>query len=204
MMATDHIVLAFLWIFYGVVHSVLAAIRVKNFFRKLMGKSFVYYRLIYTVLAFVLFAFVLYYQFSLNPVYLFGETFAISLAGYLVAGAGLFIMLVCIRKYFISLSGLRSLFEERTKNSLMVNGIHRYMRHPLYLGTFLFIWGLFLLIPQLSILVTDAVITVYTLIGIGFEEKKLVAEFGDSYRLYQRNVHMLMPFFGAKRDSQTK
>ena len=108
-------------------------------------------------------------------------------------------MILCIQKYFISLSGLRSLINEKSSDILMINGIHRYMRHPLYLGTFLFIWGLFLIQPYLSLLIANTIITVYTLIGIGFEENKLVEEFGEQYTQYKKNVPKLFPFIKIKR-----
>ena len=99
----------------------------------------------------------------------------------------------------MSISGLRSLLIENVRNELQIRGIHKYVRHPLYLGTFVFIWGLFLLFPVLSLLVTNAIITIYTLIGIQFEEKKLIDEFGESYRQYRAAVPKLIPFFKPKR-----
>jgi protein-S-isoprenylcysteine O-methyltransferase Ste14 len=104
-------------------------------------------------------------------------------------------MLVCIRKYFVSLSGLKSLYQEEPAAELMITGIHRYMRHPLYSGTFLAIWGLWVLWPSASLLIANAVITIYTLLAIRLEEEKLVAEFGDQYRLYQQKVPKLIPRF---------
>ena len=108
-------------------------------------------------------------------------------------------MIICIQKYFISLSGFRSLIYEKSSDTLMINGIHRYIRHPLYLGTFLFIWGLFLIQPYLSLLVANIVITVYTLIGIVFEEDKLVEEFGEQYTQYKKNVPKLFPNIKTKQ-----
>jgi protein-S-isoprenylcysteine O-methyltransferase Ste14 len=68
------------------------------------------------------------------------------------------------------------------------------VRHPLYLGTFLFIWGAWLIIPLVSFGITNVVITLYTLIGIHFEERKLVEEFGQSYISYSRQVPKIIPF----------
>jgi protein-S-isoprenylcysteine O-methyltransferase Ste14 len=63
----------------------------------------------------------------------------------------------------------------------------------LYLGTFIFAWGIFILYPTLSILIAVSIITIYTLIAIQFEEKKLVKEFGEVYKEYQRRVPMIIP-----------
>jgi protein-S-isoprenylcysteine O-methyltransferase Ste14 len=69
------------------------------------------------------------------------------------------------------------------------------MRHPLYLGTFLFLWGLWLLFPTVSLLLANIVITGYTLYAIRLEEEKLVAEFGEQYIRYQQQVPKLIPRF---------
>jgi protein-S-isoprenylcysteine O-methyltransferase Ste14 len=99
----------------------------------------------------------------------------------------------------MNLSGLRSLVIEDFSNELQITGIHKYTRHPLYLGTFGFIWGLFLLLPYLSLFIANIVITVYTLIGIRLEEQKLINEFGESYVKYRSTVPKLIPFLKPKR-----
>ena len=91
------------------------------------------------------------------------------------------------------LSGLRWLLKNDGEQVLLENGVHRYVRHPLYSGTFLFIWGLWLIFPSLSLLISNSVITVYTLIGIQFEEQKLVKEFGERYMEYKKRVPMIIP-----------
>jgi protein-S-isoprenylcysteine O-methyltransferase Ste14 len=90
-------------------------------------------------------------------------------------------------------TGLNILTEKKKEYALMVSGIHQFVRHPLYTGTFLFIWGWLILIPNISVLITDVIITVYTLIGLNFEEKKLEKEFGESYKLYKQKVPALIP-----------
>lgn len=68
-----------------------------------------------------------------------------------------------------------------------------YVRHPLYTGTFLVVWGLFLKDATLKTLIMAICLTIYTLIGIYFEEKKLISSFGDDYLAYRRRVPMLFP-----------
>jgi protein-S-isoprenylcysteine O-methyltransferase Ste14 len=94
---------------------------------------------------------------------------------------------------------MTSLFNEGKKNPLIFTGLHKYVRHPLYLGTFIFIWGLFVLFPLLSLLIADIVITIYTLIGINFEEEKLISDFGKEYTRYQNMVPKIIPFSKTKR-----
>ena len=194
-MAKQHIILAVLWIIFCVLHSLLASIKMKQWIAKRSGGFFKYFRLYYTVFAFVNFAIVVFYQVKISSPYLFSPTVASDALGIFVGGAGLVLMAICIKKYFANLSGLKTLFvdEIKTGNSLLISGVHRYMRHPLYTGTFLFIWGLFICIPYFSLLISNVIITVYTLIGINFEEEKLGREFGNSYEEYKKKVPKIIP-----------
>lgn len=194
-MIKEHILLAVLWIVYGILHSLLADPRVKAGLSRRMGRLSVHYRLIYTLFAFVTLVAVLLYQISIVSPALYTGFLSLKILGGLVTLMGLSIMLFCIRKYFMSLSGLRTLIEpEKAGAELMITDIHQYVRHPLYLGTFLFIWGLWMLLPYLSLLISNVIITIYTLIGINLEEKKLVQLFGDSYKAYQQKVPRILPF----------
>jgi protein-S-isoprenylcysteine O-methyltransferase Ste14 len=194
-MLATHLLLAFLWIGYCALHSVLASLAVKAKAQQLMGNRFRHYRLLYTLFAALSLAAVVYYQVTISSVDIFTPNIFTVLGGVLIGATGLSIMLICIRKYFASLSGIKSLVEEIPSPQLMIAGIHRYIRHPLYLGTFLFIWGLWLLLPTLSLLIAVFVITGYTLYAIQLEERKLIAEFGDKYRQYQEQVPKLIPRF---------
>jgi protein-S-isoprenylcysteine O-methyltransferase Ste14 len=185
-----------MWILYCILHSVLASGTVKKFAEKKIRKSFKYYRLFYTLFAFAGFVFIIYYQIIISSVHLFAVTPLLLIIGFITMIAGLLIMLVSIKKYFMSLSGIKTLIsEEPTPNALRIDGVHKYVRHPLYLGTFLFIWGLFILVPLISLLIANIIITVYTLIGTAFEEQKLQKEFGTAYTNYQTQVPRIIPSF---------
>ena len=197
-MHVSHIILAALWIGYCVLHSLFASLIFKKWMECRMDKHFKFYRLYYILFALIILVGILFFQVSLSQKVIFkSNCFTLAFGG-LVSITGLVIMTVCIWKYFIQLSGLRSLIEKRSGNKLMITGIHNYVRHPLYAGTFLFIWGLLLLLPYWSLLIADSIITLYTLIGIRFEENKLVREFGKPYEDYQNEVPMIIPRFTGK------
>lgn len=195
MMLLSHVLVGVCWIFFGLVHSFLASLKIKNIFRIRLGKHYKHYRLAYNVFAILSFAAIVLFQFSIHSKNIFTPRLATKITGAVFIFLGLVLMLVCIKKYFAGLSGLRSLMQEDNHSELIISGVHRYVRHPLYLGTFIFIWGLFILFPTYSLLLSNVIITGYTLIGINMEERKLVKDFGEQYELYQKQVPRLIPKF---------
>jgi methanethiol S-methyltransferase len=201
-MPGNHIILILLWSVYCILHSLMASSGFKQKLVSLLGTRFKYYRLFYTLFAFLFLVFILYYQFNIETSRAFESSYYTRLAGILFGISGLIIMITCIKKYFMSLSGLLSLVKETSYNTLIITGIHKYVRHPLYLGTFGFIWGAFLCYPFWTILIADTIITLYTLIAIRFEEDKLVKEYGNSYKEYQQRVPKLIPSIKLRQGSQ--
>lgn len=74
--------------------------------------------------------------------------------------------------------------------------LYKLVRHPMMTGIFISVWA----IPTMTVghLVFAASMTTYLLVGIRFEEKKLVQELGNQYELYQKNVPALVPSFKKK------
>ena len=193
-MLKEHLLLCLGWILFSVLHSFLADHTLKKKLSQSSPRFFTYYRLFYTLFAFATFAAVVGYQVFLDSPLLYTSNVFLEIAGWIVAGTGVVIMFICIKKYFLSLSGLKSLFANAVvANELRIDGIHRYVRHPLYLGTFLAIWGAWIVYPFLSLLLSNVIITGYTLAGIVLEERKLVIEFGNDYLDYKKRVPTLLP-----------
>lgn len=76
--------------------------------------------------------------------------------------------------------------------SFVVRGPYRWVRHPLYFCTFIFIWSC----PNVTLdrLFFNLTWTVWIVVGALLEERNLLADFGDTYKDYQRRVPMLIPY----------
>lgn len=69
---------------------------------------------------------------------------------------------------------------------LVDTGPYAFVRHPIYLGWLLIVWG----VPVMTTgrLVFAIVSTFYLVVAVPFEERSLVTLYGDGYRAYQRRV----------------
>ena len=185
----QHLYLTLGWILYCFLHSFLAKEKIKGKIPSLLNAT-VPYRVLYNFFAFITLAILIWFQFHITSVQLFKTPEFILYASIGMASTGIAIMVICVLKYFPQLSGLR----ESYKDELRTDGIHKYVRHPLYLGTFLFIIGLFLIYPLLKNVLALIIIIIYTLIGINIEEKKLLEHFGEKYKAYKTKVPSIIPF----------
>jgi protein-S-isoprenylcysteine O-methyltransferase Ste14 len=71
-------------------------------------------------------------------------------------------------------------------STLEVGGAYRWVRHPIYFGWVLMVFGT----PTMtaSRLLFAGISTLYLVLAIPFEERSLTAEFGAAYTAYQRQV----------------
>lgn len=115
---------------------------------------------------------------------------AISMLGWAILLASTF------QTNHFDLFGLRQVVlcfqgKEYTPVELKMPLFYRYVRHPLYFGLFIGIW----VTPTMTVghLVLAGALTLYTLIGIQFEERDLARIHGEPYKSYQRQVSMVIP-----------
>jgi protein-S-isoprenylcysteine O-methyltransferase Ste14 len=117
-----------------------------------------------------------------------------------VSVAGWLVLLVGLRGYDLGrLAGTRQIRNRRAgidapeDEPLRREGLHRYVRHPLYTGGFLILWGR---VDGEFELATAVWGSVYLLIGTWFEERRLKRLYGPAYADYRRRVPAFIPWKG--------
>lgn len=178
---------------WGILHSLLASLGFKSLLRRSLGDGFMkFYRLLYNLLAVVSILPVLYLMVSLPDKTLYQVPVPWNYL--MLAGQGLsvlFLLVAVLQTDVLSFAGLRQLMEEEKTGNLITNGLYRSVRHPLYTFSLSIVW----LSPSMSInsFIVYVGLTIYVLIGIFFEERKLLREFGQAYTQYKSITPMLIP-----------
>ncbi len=179
---------------YGLVHSLLASLQVKSRTRRRFGKTADrWFRLLYNLIAVVTLLPVLLLPVLLIDRHLYAIhfpwvilTIILQLAALAALGVGLW------QTGPAAFFGLAQLFNLPARPAnLVTGGLYRWVRHPLYTAGLVFIWLTPVMTWNLLALVIGA--SLYILIGIAFEERKLRQEFGEAYVRYRQVTPMLIP-----------
>ncbi|AKB21970.1 hypothetical protein MSWH1_1699 [Methanosarcina sp. WH1] len=80
---------------------------------------------------------------------------------------------------------------------LNIRGIYRWVRDPFLFTGLIIIW--FTPFMTVNLLVIYILSTIYLYLGSLHWETRLVTQFGDEYREYQKRVHRIIPHSGAYR-----
>ena len=183
-----YLLLVFLWAAWGALHSLMASRTFTRWSESILGRHYRYYRLIYNALAVATFVPLLAYSETIDTDLVISFSPPWNLVQYGLIALSLAIFLWSLRKFDgLAFLGVR----QATAAALVVtDGPYRFTRHPMYLAALILIWSFD---ATLAGVITSIVLTVYIIIGCILEERKLLAEFGDAYREYQRQVPMLVP-----------
>lgn len=192
-------ILAVLWIAYCFIHSLLIADSVKERAERLLGERFRFYRLTYNALSVILLLPVLLYRARIESRSFLSYHGLSSVFPVLLVSGGLFLFYLGAKAYDMKeFLGLRQIGKRTSPegDNFSNDGILAFVRHPWYMAGIMVIWGRDL---DSRALVTNAVLTLYFIVGSYLEERKLLRRFGDQYRLYRQEVSMLLPFKWAKK-----
>jgi protein-S-isoprenylcysteine O-methyltransferase Ste14 len=185
---------------FGLIHTALAALRVKNWARQRWGLRCVdrYYRLFFSLAAVLTFLPVLILTQVLPDHHLYAIPAPwVWLTGALQLVAAVIFTLALFQTDVGRFVGLQQMLRggdpipADRHERLVTSGPYRWVRHPLYSTSLVILW----LWPDMTVnrLVFFATSTAYFYLGSFPEEGKLIAEFGAAYRRYQQIVPRMIP-----------
>jgi protein-S-isoprenylcysteine O-methyltransferase Ste14 len=191
------LLLAFFWIIYFVLHSLLATTWLKNTVARHVPKAHRFYRLAYNQVSVWGFLLIIRYQSQLPEVQLFAPSRVVLVVGYCLLAVGLLVIVAALRGYdlaeFAGWAYVRR-GAAAANGSLHTAGVNAWVRHPLYFGLLIGLLGFWLLSPTGPRSVFVACNLAYLLVGTRLEERKLMQRFGAAYAQYRARVPQLLPW----------
>jgi protein-S-isoprenylcysteine O-methyltransferase Ste14 len=180
---------------WGGLHSWLASFQAKRLARRIFGPGVDrFYRLAFVLLAVV----------TLLPV-LAMAAFLPSRVLWVIPTPWLFLTLTiqflamvllvatALETDVMAFAGVRQVLRpnQADENELVVSGLYRFVRHPLYFFSIILFW----LFPYMTDLLLAFFLagTLYFLLGTIPEERKLAATFGEAYEKYRQEVPWMIP-----------
>lgn len=197
----DELILILLFTIFGFIHSLLASLKSKIFFRNYFGNLIAFYRLGYNL--FSLIGLYLIWDLAPHPslqIYKLNSPFDyLVLIPQILSLIGIAWCMKYINfKEFLGLNQfdlfLKNQYPESAldeKYTLRIEGPYKYSRHPIYFFSIIFV--MFRAEMNLFYLTMFVCFTIYFYIGSIFEEKKMVRLFGDDYKNYQKSVPRILP-----------
>lgn len=194
---TEYLFYALLWLSFGFAHSLLASNLSKRLLQPLLGPA---YRLAYNLFSALHIGLII----IGGQLWLAENAVTFNLEGWLdflimaSRWLGVGIIIAALTQYDLGLFGGLTQLRQGSDSvdgdePLHLSGLHRYVRHPIYLGAYLYLWGG--AVNEFG-LQTAFWGSVYLLIGTWFEERKLIAQYGQSYLDYRARVPSIIPFRG--------
>jgi protein-S-isoprenylcysteine O-methyltransferase Ste14 len=120
---------------------------------------------------------------------------------YLIRGIAVFgwvfLFLATFMINHFELFGLRQTYDPMqgkaaSSGAFKMSGFYKIVRHPIQTGVLIGVWAV--PISTASHLVFAAGMSVYIFVGLYFEEKDLIQEFGETYLDYMQRVKRVIPF----------
>ncbi|MGD9973976.1 MAG: isoprenylcysteine carboxylmethyltransferase family protein [Desulfatirhabdiaceae bacterium] len=192
-----YVILSALVISWCVLHSLMISTSVTEYLQSRLGPRFRFYRLFFNIISLLALIPVILYAVSVKtePVFRWDGYLRI-MQMILLTTAGLLFYFGSLRYDSGLLLGFKQIREKISNTGIAhdgdidTSGILGIVRHPWYLGTMLLIWTRDM---DISAIVVNIILTLYVIAGTCLEEKKLVRQFGEKYRTYQKRVSMFIP-----------
>ena len=199
--AVDVFIIILLFALFGYTHSLFASNKIKRLAVSYVGNYIAFYRIVYNITS-VLAVYLLYIILPRPHIIIYDLNypydFIILIPQYLsLAGFIWSLRFICVKE-FLGISQIRRWFNNQydineldEELSLRIRGTYKYIRHPLYFFSIMFL--LFRPVMDLFYLTCLICIMIYFYMGSHYEEKKLVEKFGEDYIRYKKVVPRFFP-----------
>ena len=191
--------LALLWTAYCVIHSALISITVTDFLKRALGDNYRFHRLFFNIFSVTTVVPLLMYSHSAcwKTELLFPWKGYVRIIQYGLMALGVILAITATRHYnMFQFLGIQQILKRRSGTAMTESGefdssgVLGIVRHPWYLAVFILLWARDI---NLAGFIINVILSAYLLIGTLLEERKLVLEFGEKYKAYQRQVSMFIP-----------
>ncbi|MDK2834454.1 MAG: hypothetical protein PWR29_498 [Methanolobus sp.] len=179
---------------FAAIHSIVASLRFKRFLRRHLGPRVdTLYMPAFSIMA-VLTLLPLAYVLYKNPgpfLYIVPSPWRWLMIGGQLAAAIVAPMAFRDAPHRFRVSSQLSIPGTAEAGHLDIRGVYRRVRDPFLLSGLVIMW----LTPFMTVnlLIIYILTTVYLYLGSLHWESRLVAQFGDEYREYQKRVHRIIP-----------
>lgn len=107
--------------------------------------------------------------------------------GYVLTVIGLALLIWCVRDFFVSGRGTLAPWDPPKR--LVVVGLYRFTRNPMYVAITLFLCGWILAVGSTGLAIYTAILVVgFHLRVVFYEEPRMEKQFGDEWKTYSASV----------------
>ena len=188
------ILLAFCLLMFAAIHSIMASLPFKRIMRGKFGPRLdTFYGPVYNLIAIITIIPLVYflYKYPGDFLYMIPSPWRWLMVGVQIFGAIIGARALMDARNRFELRGQLSAPHTPEAGVMDVQGICQWIRDPFLLSGLLIIW--FTPFMTVNLLIVYIISTVYLCIGSLHTEKRLVSQFGDEYREYQKKVHRIIP-----------
>lgn len=119
--------------------------------------------------------------------------------GWVPTAAGVVMLVWCIADFAASGKGTPAPIDP--PKHLVVRGLYRYVRNPMYIGVLLILLGEWLVFPSAALMIyAAAIFSMFHTFVLLYEEPVLRRKFGESYDAYCRDVNRWVPRRSGTKD----
>lgn len=186
------------WSTFYLLHSLLAEETAKNWVKKNIPTVYTYYRFGYNLFFIITMGLLVYWTIVADAGFLFPKKTWMIITGGILTFLGTILLMLAGKNYNLrEFAGIHSNTDhagQPTNEKLVISGLNKWVRHPLYLSIYILFTGIALLHPAIHTWVAIGISFIYLPIGIYSEEKKLIATFGEEYKKYRKSTPAIFPF----------